>query len=79
MNKGDELGLISDPFGLTENAVEAPTSGLIVGRTNLPSVNQGDALFHIAALPKSSATDDLIDTLETDLEGDPIFDEDEII
>ena len=36
VRKGDSLGMISDPFGETEIAVESDMDGLIVGRTNLP-------------------------------------------
>jgi hypothetical protein len=51
---------------------------VIVGRTNLPIVNEGDALFHIAETRRSDA-EDKIDALARQLQGDPMFDEDEII
>jgi predicted deacylase len=75
---GDQLGVISDPFGTFEAPVESETTGIIVGRTNLPVVNEGDALFHIAEA-KSSASEEKADRLAAQLEGDPMFDEDEII
>lgn len=46
--KGDVLGVISDPFGNDEMVVKTRIEGVLVGKTNLPLVNEGDALFHIA-------------------------------
>lgn len=45
--KGEPLGVIHDPFGRTRAAVNATRTGYIVGHTNSPVVNQGDAIFHI--------------------------------
>lgn len=42
------LGVVSDPFGETEIEVYSPWSGIVIGRLNLPLVNEGDALCHIA-------------------------------
>ena len=46
--KGEAIGEISDPFGESTVRVISPEDGIIIGRTNLPIVNRGDALFHIA-------------------------------
>lgn len=46
---GEFLGMISDPYGQTEVKVTAPIGGVVIGRLDLPLVNEGDALFHIAA------------------------------
>jgi predicted deacylase len=79
VRKGDTIGMISDPFGENETEIKTTASGLIIGRTNLPVVNRGDALFHIAQLPRSAAVGDVIDALGEEMTGDPLFDEDEII
>jgi uncharacterized protein len=42
------LGVVADPFGETETNVRSQYSGIVIGRTNLPLVNEGDALYHIA-------------------------------
>lgn len=42
------LGVVSDPFGEAEIEVNSPWSGIVIGRLNLPLVNEGDALCHIA-------------------------------
>lgn len=54
VRKDDVLGVISDPFGEGEVTVTAPANGIIIGRLNLPLVNEGDALFHVARFGKSS-------------------------
>lgn len=48
VDKGDVLGVVADPFGEREAEVLAPVNGIIISRLNLPLVNAGDALFHIA-------------------------------
>ena len=45
--KGEQLGVIKDPFGTKTVYVFAKTDGYIVGHNNASVVNQGDALFHI--------------------------------
>lgn len=46
--RGETIGTIADPFGDSEIEVTAEQPGLVIGRTQLPMVHQGDALFHIA-------------------------------
>ncbi len=75
---GDLLGRISDPFGEIRTDVLGERAGIIVGRTNLPVVHEGDALFHIAETA-SADVETRIDTIANQLDGDPMFDEDEII
>ncbi len=76
---GETIGVISDPFGDVDIEINAPRAGLIIGRTNLPVVNQGDALIHVASVTSLERTMGHIETLEEDLGGDPLFDEDEIL
>ncbi|MDN3719976.1 succinylglutamate desuccinylase/aspartoacylase family protein [Roseibium salinum] len=73
------LGIVSDPFGEKERNVVAEPGGLIVGRTNLPIVNEGDGLFHIADISRKYDAEQTLDSLASQLEADPLFDEDEII
>jgi uncharacterized protein len=79
VKKGDVLGVVSDPFGETETEVIADAEGLIIGRTNLPVINEGDGLVHIAKINRKIDATATIDSLTTQLEQDPLFDEDEII
>ncbi|NYD40043.1 succinylglutamate desuccinylase/aspartoacylase family protein [Nocardioides panaciterrulae] len=45
---GDRLGSLSDSFGRTLRLVRADRTGLVVGRTEAPVVNGGDAVVHLA-------------------------------
>jgi predicted deacylase len=47
VRKGDVLGRIYDPYGTSHVLVNASMDGYILGHTNAPLVNQGDALFHL--------------------------------
>ncbi|MEW8014836.1 MAG: succinylglutamate desuccinylase/aspartoacylase family protein [Candidatus Sedimenticola endophacoides] len=49
-----QLATISDPFGNTETQVTSPGQGIIIGRSNLPLVNEGEALFHVARFCRKS-------------------------
>ena len=76
LGRGERLGIISNPYDDTdETEVVASICGLVIGRTNLPVVNLGDALFHIARMPEASAAR----VSPVDPSADPVFDEDEII
>lgn len=66
VRKDDVLGVISDPFGEDEVTVTAPANGIIIGRLNLPLVNEGDALFHIARFGKSSEAAALVEEFRSE-------------
>ena len=76
---GETLGAVSDPFGERETAIVAPFSGIIIGRAVLPIVNEGDAVFLLAAVKSNDTAEAAVDDLTAQLEADPLFDEDEII
>ena len=44
----DPIGVVADPFSPHETPVFPESEGIIIGRTNAPLVDEGDALFHIA-------------------------------
>jgi hypothetical protein len=52
VEKGARLGTISDPLAEDEEPVISPSDGVLIGRTRLPLVNEGDALFHIAVFDR---------------------------
>lgn len=75
----DELvGVISDPFGEMQSEIRATFPGVIIGRTVVPAVNQGDALFHIAVIADPSGLQQHYGNLERDM-YDMLLDEDEIL
>ena len=48
VTKGQNMGSITDPYGKMEVRLNASASGYVLGLNNMPVVNQGDALLHIA-------------------------------
>ena len=75
----DVIGIISDPFGDAETEVRARHGGVIIGRTNLPVVNRGDALCHIAMIDRPEAAERRLDAITGELEAAVLPDEDEIL
>ena len=55
VKQGDTLGAVADPFGQTQTDITATASGVVIGRTHLPLVNEGDAVIHIARFDDVSA------------------------
>ena len=51
---GDTLAYISDPFGEHEEAITGSAAGIVIGRTRLPLVHEGEAIFHIAKFEQTS-------------------------
>ncbi|MFZ1743752.1 MAG: succinylglutamate desuccinylase/aspartoacylase family protein [Pontixanthobacter sp.] len=76
---GETVGHLADPFGDKDIAVESPIAGVIIGRTNLPVVNQGDALVHIAEVEIPGTAEDRLNDIEEAVFADGLFDEDEIV
>lgn len=76
--EGDVLATVSDPFGAVDTDLVAPGPGILIGRAILPVVNEGDAVFHLAQVSGTGGAD-TVEDLVTQLESDPLFDEDEII
>lgn len=49
---GQTLAYISDPFGEHEEELASTAAGIVIGRTRLPLVHEGEAVFHIAKFSK---------------------------
>jgi uncharacterized protein len=50
VKKKQIIGIIFDAFGETQSKVKASSAGIIIGHTQNPLVNQGDAIVHLASL-----------------------------
>jgi len=48
VNKGQRLAVIADPFGEREAPVVSTATGIVIGTNNLPLINEGEAIYHIA-------------------------------
>ena len=52
---GDPIARIGDPFGEHEEEVVSSAAGIVIGRTKVPLVHEGEAVFHIARFDHPSA------------------------
>lgn len=48
IKREDVLGIISDPFSNKEVEILSPFTGLVIGRSELPLVYEGEAIYHLA-------------------------------
>ncbi len=73
------LGVVSDPFGDVDIPVRSQRDGVIIGKANLPVVNMGDALMHVAQVGKVETAAERLNQIEAEAFSDPMLDEDEVI
>ncbi|MEZ4219217.1 MAG: succinylglutamate desuccinylase/aspartoacylase family protein [Myxococcota bacterium] len=71
VEKGAVLGAISDPLGEDETLVRSPIDGVLIGRTNLPLANEGDALFHVASFRRTRTVAEEVETFREEVVADP--------
>ena len=64
VDENDVLGYISDPFGNHEECILSPTDGIIIGKTKLPLVHEGEAIFHIGRFKEPDEAADNIETFQ---------------
>lgn len=70
VERGQRLARIADPFGDDEEPVPAPTAGIVIGRTNLPLVTEGEALFHIARFGQAELAAEVVERFQNQLDPD---------
>lgn len=70
VKRGDVLGYVADPYGTNELQIIAPDGGIIIGRTNLPLVHEGDAMLHLARFRNTVSISEAVDAFQSEL--DPV-------
>ena len=73
VQQGDLLAYINNPLGENTEELISPISGIIIGKTNLPLVFAGEALFNIASYEEIDQVAENIDAYNDEL--DPNTDE----
>lgn len=79
VHEGDIVAIVSDIFGEGEEEIKSPVDGIVIGHSNLPVVNQGDALLHIAQVRVFDTVGERVEKIEDALYSDQLLDEDEVI
>ncbi len=76
VRKGQRLAMVADPFGETEVAVTSPWSGIVICVNNLPLVNEGEAIYHIARFDELGEAEKAMDyfrsSYENQVDGDAV-------
>lgn len=67
------LGAVTSPFSSDEEMIVGTVDGIVIGLNNLPLVNEGDALFHVASFGQAKLVGDQIAAHGTAIETDPLF------
>lgn len=78
VSENEVIGYIANPYEDADAEVRSPRRGLIIGRTTLPIVNMGDALFHVAWSEEIHRARRVMETVREPV-AEPLMDEDEII
>ena len=63
ITKGQMLAEIGSPYGDVIGYVEASRSGILIGKQNIPLVQEGEAMFHVAYFSEKDA--DIAEHIET--------------
>ncbi len=72
LKKDELIGVVSDPFGQEECEVRAPVGGIVIGRSNIPLVNEGEALLHLARFQETEEVAASVEAFQAeyqDMEG----------
>ena len=73
VHAGESLGVIASPFDSDETVLTADSDGIVICVNNLPLVNEGDALFHIAKFGEPAAVEVEIAEHGSNIEEDRLF------
>ncbi len=65
------VGIVSDPLGENAEKIIATQAGVVIGCTNLPLVNEGDAVFHVALFREPEAVADRVEAFQDALDSEP--------
>ncbi|MDX1676251.1 succinylglutamate desuccinylase/aspartoacylase family protein [Arsukibacterium sp.] len=66
---GDILAHIYSPYSDFEVAIQASFDGVVIGRNNLPLVNEGEALFHVAEVSSLDEAEKTLDAISDEVDN----------
>ncbi|MGB3623522.1 succinylglutamate desuccinylase [Ketobacter sp. MCCC 1A13808] len=70
--RGELLGIIDGPLGGSETPVKAPFGGIVIGATNLPLVNLGEALLHVGRFDDIEDVETVVDEFRQEVDMMPV-------
>ncbi len=69
VSRGEVLGIIDGPLGGSEIPVVSPFAGIVIGNTNLPLVNEGEALLHLGRFEDIDDVETVVDEFRQEFDG----------
>lgn len=75
VSAGQLMGIVASPFGDQEQEIVAPNSGIIIGQNNIPLVNEGEALFHLARFDESLKAERQVERITEQIDAHPLSEE----
>ncbi len=66
--KGDVLAVISNPFGEQLGIIDSPSTGVVIGKQNIPLAQEGEAIYHIAYFKKPNEVAEHVELLQDNLD-----------
>ena len=67
--RGEVLGIIDGPLGGSEIPVTSPFAGIVIGNTNLPLVNEGEALLHLGRFDDIDDVETVVEEFRQEFDG----------
>ena len=64
VSKEDVLAFVGDAGGSDEEPIFSSSDGVIIGRTNLPLVYEGEAVFHVGRTRQTSLLEQHLDAMQ---------------
>ncbi len=64
IKRGEVLGIISDPISNADFEVLSPTNGLVIGRSEIPLVYEGEAVYHLARFEDHKQVAEQLETFQ---------------
>ena len=64
VEKGQQVGTLTAPLGEVSRPVLSRDAGVIIGKTQLPLVYEGEALFHVARLDEPDTAEQRMDAFD---------------
>lgn len=66
VKRGEIIAFIDEPLGDNSFAMRSSFDGIIIGKSQIPLVQEGDAVFHIAAFENLETAEERIDYFQED-------------
>ncbi|MCJ7766023.1 MAG: succinylglutamate desuccinylase/aspartoacylase family protein, partial [Thiovulaceae bacterium] len=66
VKRGEIIAFIDEPLGDNSFEMRSSFDGIIIGKSQIPLVQEGDAVFHIAAFENLEAAEERIDYFQDD-------------